>query len=46
VQEPLNTGFSRIEDAFRISDLGGWRRAKKEIVDGIWKRQVLAELKR
>jgi sulfate transport system substrate-binding protein len=49
VQEPLNaasTAFGRIEDPFRISDLGGWSRAKKEIVDGIWKRQVLAELKR
>jgi len=46
VEEPLNTAFTRIEDPFQISDLGGWRRAKKEIVDGIWKRQVLAELKK
>jgi sulfate/thiosulfate transport system substrate-binding protein len=49
VEEPLNTAnpaFGRIEDPFQISDLGGWTRAKKEIVDGIWKRQVLAELKK
>jgi len=49
VQEPFNAAnpaFGRIEDPFQISDLGGWKRAKKEIVDGIWKGQVLAELKR
>jgi sulfate/thiosulfate-binding protein len=49
VVEPLNdanSAFGRIEDPFRITDLGGWKRAKKEIVDAIWKQQVLAELKK
>ena len=49
VTEPLNESnpaFGRIEDPFRIADLGGWKRAKKEIVDAVWKRQVLAELKK
>jgi sulfate transport system substrate-binding protein len=49
VNEQLNHGnpaFGSIEDPFRISDLGGWKRAKKEIVDSIWKNQVLAELKK
>ena len=49
VTDPLNEanpGFGRIEDPFRIADLGGWKRAKKEIVDSVWKRQVLAEAKK
>jgi sulfate transport system substrate-binding protein len=49
VNEQLNHGnpaFGRVEDPFRIEDLGGWKRAKKEIVDSIWKDRVLAELKK
>lgn len=41
-----NPAFGSIEDPFRISDLGGWKRASEEIVESVWKRQVLAELKR
>lgn len=44
VRDELNAGhpeFGRIEDPFRIADFGGWRRAKKEIVDEIWKRRVM-----
>jgi sulfate transport system substrate-binding protein len=44
VREELNAGhpeFGRIEDPFRIADFGGWRKAKAEIVDGIWKRRVM-----
>ncbi|MEP6994873.1 MAG: substrate-binding domain-containing protein [Acidobacteriota bacterium] len=44
VREDLNAGrteFGHIEDAFLIADFGGWRRAKKEIVEGIWKRRVM-----
>ena len=44
VREELNAGrpeFGRVEDAFLISDFGGWRRAKKEIVDAIWKQRVM-----
>ncbi len=48
VNEPFNAGaaFGTIEDPFRISDLGGWKRASVEIVESVWKRRVLAELKR
>ena len=38
------TAFGRIEDPFRIADMGGWKRAKKEIVDAVWKDRVLKEL--
>ena len=47
VQEPLNSAnpqFGTISDLFSIEDFGGWKRAKKEIVDGIWKEQVLKGL--
>jgi sulfate/thiosulfate transport system substrate-binding protein len=49
VMEPLNEAnpaFGRIEDPFRITDLGGWQLARKEIIESVWKRQVLAEVKR
>ncbi|HEY7111848.1 MAG TPA: substrate-binding domain-containing protein [Thermoanaerobaculia bacterium] len=44
VRDGLNAGhpeFGRIEDPFRIADFGGWRKAKKEIVDEVWKRRVM-----
>ncbi len=44
VDENLNAGhaeFGVIADPFRIADFGGWRRAKKEIVDGVWKNRVM-----
>ena len=37
VDEALNAdnpGFGTIEDPFRIADFGGWRAARREIVDG------------
>jgi len=42
VDEALNDNpaFGRIEDPFFASDFGGWRRAKREIVDGIWRERV------
>jgi sulfate transport system substrate-binding protein len=49
VDEALNAGepaFGRIADPFVIGDLGGWERAKREIVDRLWKDQVLKELGR
>ncbi len=49
VSESLNQAnpdFGSIEDPFRIADLGGWKRAKKEIVEAVWKERVLAELKK
>jgi sulfate/thiosulfate-binding protein len=33
--------FGRIEQPFLVADFGGWERAKREIVDGIWKNRVL-----
>jgi sulfate/thiosulfate transport system substrate-binding protein len=44
VHDDWNAGhpeFGNIEDPFRIADFGGWRRAKTEIVEGIWKRRIL-----
>jgi sulfate transport system substrate-binding protein len=42
--EGLNPGFGKIDDAFLIAEFGGWTRARPEIVDGIWKRRVMASL--
>lgn len=39
-----NPAFGRVEDPFTIDALGGWTRAKREIVDGVWKARVLPEL--
>ena len=41
-----NPAFGSISDPFLIDDFGGWSRAKQEIVDGVWKNQVLPELGR
>ena len=44
VDEERNAGLTKIEDGFGIADFGGWAKAKKEIVDGVWKGRVLKEL--
>ena len=36
-----NPSFGRIEDPFLVADFGGWKRARREIVDGVWKDRVL-----
>ncbi|HKA37198.1 MAG TPA: substrate-binding domain-containing protein [Thermoanaerobaculia bacterium] len=49
VLEPLNDAnprFGKIEDPFRIGDVGGWKSAKKEIVEAVWKNRVLEEIKK
>src|SRR5262249_13293427 len=49
VLEPVdaaNPSFGQLQDPFRSSDVGGWQRAKKEIVDSIWKDRVLEEIKK
>jgi sulfate transport system substrate-binding protein len=49
VDEALNRGnplFGTIEDAFTVEDFGGWSRAKPDIVEGIWRSRVLAEIGR
>ncbi len=40
-----NPAFGHVEDPFTIEAVGGWERAKREIVDGVWKARVLRELK-
>ena len=41
-----NRGFQAIENPFTIKDLGGWPRARAEIIEGIWQNQVLVVLGR
>ena len=38
-----NPAFGTIADPFRIADFGGWRRARREIVDDVWKRRVMKQ---
>lgn len=47
VDEELNTlnpEFCKIADPFLIDELGGWDKAKTEIVDSVWKNLVLKQL--
>jgi sulfate transport system substrate-binding protein len=47
VDDTLNAASPRlgeIVDPFLISDLGGWQRVKRDIVEGIWSARVLREL--
>ena len=47
VQKALNaqsSEFGEIYDPFLVGELGGWDRAKKEIVDDMWKNRVLKKL--
>lgn len=47
VDEALNTGnpdFGVIPHPFTVADLGGWEQAKAQIVDGIWRDQVLPSI--
>ena len=41
-----NPAFGRLEDPFGVEDLGGWGRARSDIVEGVWQHQVLKELER
>ncbi|MGQ0550121.1 MAG: substrate-binding domain-containing protein, partial [Armatimonadota bacterium] len=41
-----NRGFGIIADPFTVGDLGGWPRAKSDIIEAIWKRRVLQEVGR
>ncbi len=44
VDDELNAGhaeFGVIQDPFRIADFGGWRRARRDIVDAVWKNRVM-----
>ena len=49
MDESLNEGnpaFGKIEEPFTIADFGGWKRAKPEIVEGIWKKRVMDRILR
>jgi sulfate transport system substrate-binding protein len=49
VTESLNSAnpdFGVIDDPFTVADLGGWPQAKAEIIDGLWRGQVLEEIGR
>ncbi len=39
-----NPAFGRIAEPFRIADFGGWKRARREIVEGIWRDRVMKAL--
>ncbi len=41
-----DSAFRRIEDPFYIADLGGWKQAKRRIVNETWRDRVLKELQR
>jgi sulfate transport system substrate-binding protein len=46
VEEQWNAGnpaLGRIAEPFFISDFGGWKRARREIVDGIWRDRVMKD---
>jgi sulfate/thiosulfate-binding protein len=49
VEERLNLenpSFGTIRDAFRVEALGGWSRARGDVIEGIWKNRVLKEVGR
>lgn len=41
-----NTNFGMIARPFNVNDLGGWKQAKQEIIDSLWKERVLQEINR
>ena len=41
-----NPDFGSIARPFGVDDLGGWKKAKQEIIDSQWKEQVLKEINR
>ena len=38
-----NPGFGRIDEPFLIAAFGGWEKAKKAIVEDVWKKRVMKE---
>jgi sulfate transport system substrate-binding protein len=41
-----NPNFGSIDMPFVVDDLGGWRQAKQEIIDSVWKERILKEINR
>lgn len=49
VEDALNArraDFGAITDPFFVDDLGGWPKARAEIIEGVWKKLVLPEIGR
>lgn len=47
LEPELNLGhpeFAQIAEPFTVADLGGWRAAKAEIIDAIWKDRILPQV--
>jgi len=44
VRPERNGAFTKIEDPFLVSDFGGWKKVKADIVEAVWKKKVLREL--
>lgn len=41
-----NPHFSKVPHPFTVDDLGGWRQADAEIVEGLWRKHILEEVRR
>jgi len=39
-----NPAFGKIADPFLVADFGGWKKVKKDVVDGIWKGEILPSI--
>jgi sulfate transport system substrate-binding protein len=46
VDEQLNGSFEKISHPFLVQDFGGWDAVERDVVNGIWRQQVLPELGR
>lgn len=45
VDDRLNADFQKIGDAFSVDDFGGWKEAKREIIEAVWKGRVLKQIR-
>src|SRR5262245_17034036 len=41
-----DSAFGSVADPFFIADLGGWKRAKRKIIEQVWRDRVLKEIQR
>jgi len=48
INDKLNTegNFGSIRNLFKVSDLGGWKEAKRNIIDSVWISNVLKEIRK
>ena len=40
-----NPAFGRIAEPFFVRDFGGWKKAKAEIIDGVWRDRVMKNIR-